>query len=170
MALFIPPSPKRTPGPPPQATPEDAVRTLRVLVAALVLGMAIYVVVLLTLVPAPAPTPSKRLMALIVGPLWRVGLLASVAVPRVMARSARRAHQGAPFDEASLTSRWRAMEIARMAYLEGPGLTGAVLYQVTGEWWTLLAPALSVAVMLLSVPGEAAYTRFREELTGIRNY
>lgn len=154
----------------PTASTEDAVRLPRILAAALALGMAMYVVVLLTLIPSPVPAAHNRMMALIVAPVWMVGLLCSVTVPRAMARSARRAHEHTPLDEPALTSRWKTVSIARMAYLEGPGLMGAVMYQVTGEWGTLLAPALSIFILLVGMPSAGGYQRFREEVTGIRNY
>lgn len=68
--------------------------------------------------------------------------------------------------ERKLFNGYSVISILRVTLAEGFGLFGVVAFFLTAQWITLTAPALSIALIVATMPSQARYERFLRAVTG----
>lgn len=162
------------------ATPEQQLRILPILVAAMMAGMVVFAGIAAAVGPvggAPptgSPTPqamrAETLLA-ILGVLLAACLAAFFVIGRTAQGQARRAWESRADDEdgrARLVAVLLTSTIVRAGLVEGPGLFACVIVLLTGNLLPLAVAALAVGVMASLLPVRARLARLEEAATGVR--
>ena len=146
--------------------------SLRIMVSALLIGTisltGTFVALQSTSTAPPAASGNTvEVFALMAGSLGAGALAGFFAFPRILVRQgAVRLRQTLNDDEkAAMALRTMTIStILRCALVEGPGLFGAVVYFITGQWAFLIAPALAIPLMLSQFPSEWKLQSMRDAL------
>ncbi|MBY0113432.1 MAG: hypothetical protein K2Y21_11460 [Phycisphaerales bacterium] len=173
------PTPDRPAASPPTNTP-GTINTLRILCFALCSSLALFssLAVIMT-VEAKSPAFQGGVLSTQAQSLGQTLLLvvAAVAVSSLAAwpvirkahaaqgRKMWRAAEPVEVKERKLFNGYATISIVRAAMIEGVGLLGAVTLFVSGNWLSLAAPALAVGMIVLTMPSQARYEAFLEEVT-----
>lgn len=147
--------------------------TLRVVWAAIVLGLLSFTAVAVALVTGGTFSTQPRLAPLLLSIL---GLSAAAmivvfqVVRQTLLAGLRRARRSDPATEVpleKLVNGFQAMTIVGGALAEAPGLFGTVVFLLTGHWLALLVPLVSCGVLGLLFPSRDRFTRFAVQVTGV---
>jgi hypothetical protein len=153
----------------PNHAPAGSIGTVKILVAALLMGLITATGVMFMLVQQGIHQPQRGMesLLLVLAVLWPVTAGASLLIKGAMMKQARtRWEAEGGGDDSALFPHFMSMTIVRAALLEGPGLFGAVTYLLTGNALALIAPALSIAGLGLMFPTEEKFRDFVRSVTG----
>lgn len=156
--------------------------TLRIIVVAMMMGVATFAVIAAVIgrPSADAPPDSNwQLFAIIVGVAALGGITAFPVVRQALVAQLRRRFEegsGAVGDGESAASREeRLAEVARPymtltivagAMAEGVGFLGCIFFILTHVWLMLIAPALAVLVLIAMFPTRSGLEHFYSEVSG----
>lgn len=146
-----------------------SVGQLRVVFAALMVGLAMTgaVLVFMAASPGSAPPASASSQALLIA-LACVAAADVVAVLVIRSAFVGQATRLAATDGRAdaMLQRYGVLTILRGALLEGAGLFGCVVFYLTGERWALAAPLLALGLMAAIFPGRAGLEAFVRDAAG----
>jgi hypothetical protein len=156
----------------PDAEVERAVRVLRIIVAALVMGLVTFIAVAAGLVASGSavenPEAALPLLVALAG-FALAGVPAYVVARLTILKKLRRGvAEGATaaISTDELTRSFTALTIVGCAVAEGASLFAIVILLVTGIWWVLVVPALGIALIVLQAPSRDKFHQFASRATG----
>jgi F0F1-type ATP synthase membrane subunit c/vacuolar-type H+-ATPase subunit K len=149
---------------------DQALRILRIIVAAMMMGVFGLSVVAVLVGRQADPNPKLANIMLVLLAVMAVWELIAYAVVRasVLNRLRRRFAGNPPAEDPAteLIGSFNSLTIIACALAEGLGLFGAVIMLITGAWAALAAPALALIVLTLQLPSEDKIARFVSGVTG----
>lgn len=92
-----------------------------------------------------------------------------VLAPGLLVKQARKQWEARADDESAMSSVYQgflSLSVLQFAMIEGPGLLGAVVTLITGNWLMLIATGVSVLMMAALFPRRSRMERWVEEVTG----
>ncbi len=151
-------------------TEQEQVRTLRILIGALIMGVLMITGVAAAMAATGKATQKDIAMMLLLalGGLAIAELVAYRALVRpTILRQVRRNYAAAAEDakEAFLLGQFTTMTILAAALIEGVGLFGAVILLITGQWAAIAAPLIAAGALAFLMPSREAVDRFRREVS-----
>jgi hypothetical protein len=146
--------------------------TIRIIVAALFLGVASFTGVLVALNLGGSMKPSgspiqPEIFAAIVGALAFGAAIALPVIPNAIIRQNAVRYRAATTEDEKRAVALQTLSIStiiKCALVEGVGLFGAVVFMLTGMWPILAAPVLAALVILSFLPSEGKIALLRERL------
>lgn len=151
-----------------ETTIEDAVRTLRLILGALIAGLVLFVGIAWVTDVTENAARGLEVLPYVTPVLAVADLVGYLVLRRVMLDRLRsRLKQQGASDESPLELMPRELFTLTMvgaALAESVGLFGTVVFLVTRLDWVLVAPAVAVGVILLLMPSAE---RFRDQLTSL---
>ncbi|HZW09875.1 MAG TPA: hypothetical protein VFF69_08220 [Phycisphaerales bacterium] len=161
------------------ATPEQQLRTIQVLVWALMAGLVVFAATAVVVGPggpmAPAQPSSEPVRA---GPLLPVlgalmagcagAFFAFGAAAKKQARKAWEARADEEDGRAKIIAVLSTSSILRAALVEGPGLFACVVVLLSGEPLPLAGAAIAVGLMATLLPVRSRLAQLEEAATGMR--
>jgi hypothetical protein len=161
-------------------SPAQQLRTIPVLVGALIAGLVIFAVTAVVMGPggplaseevaSGEPMPAETMLA-VLGVLLVGCLGAFFAFGAAVRSQAHKAWEARADDEdgrAKLVALLSTSTILRAALVEGPGLFACVIVLLTGSPLPLAATALVVGLMATLLPARARLARLEEAASGMR--
>ena len=150
----------------------QALRTLRIIVAAMAFGIVAFGVVTLALVTAgAAPTKPELVIVLLpaVGGVAFVTLVAGTVLRRALCARLRHTLQDRPAaDEVpeQTIGVFSTLTLISGALAEGPSLFGVVAFLLTSNWLALVVPLVGLLVLWGLLPSRSRLDRFVTDVTG----
>ena len=147
------------------------VRTLRIVILAMVVGMLALSVVALVVQSRihVGDAQLTNVMLIVLGALIVLELPVYAIVRATKLGQLRAALQDRTLSDdirAQLGVVYAGLTLVFAALFEGWGLLGAVSYLITGAWPALVAPAVAIIVLLFLLPSEDRCAQFVAGLTG----
>ncbi|MBN1513994.1 MAG: hypothetical protein JXB13_18400 [Phycisphaerae bacterium] len=149
-------------------SPEAMVRTLRIIVLAMIVGVLALAAVAGAFAPLGAADEAiKSIFVLVVATIGvSFGLGYALVRRQLLARACRQASEGLERDDTqALAMRtYQALVIVGAAMAEGVGSLGAVAVLVTGYWPLAVVPLAAVVLLAMNVPSRDGFAVFAERL------
>jgi hypothetical protein len=147
-----------------------AVKTLRVIVAALAGGVVAFALVIefaFRHKPVGGTLPDDVLL-MVGGGLLTAGVVGSVVLPQaVLGQAIARLRGKSKEDvERGMIRTYQTACLLRAALLEGPGLFGVIVVLMTGNAVGYVAPGVAIVLMMLTLPSRAALNLLVERAMG----
>jgi len=150
-------------------SPEAMVRTLRIIVFAMIVGVLAVTAVAGGFAPLGAADEElKSILILVVVTMGVSGGLAYTLVRRqLLARACRQASEGSERGDTQdlAMQAYRTLVILGSAMAEGVGSLGAVAVLVTGFWPLAVVPLAAVILLAMNMPSRDGFAVFAERLT-----
>ncbi len=153
---------------------DGAIRSLQIVVAAMMMGIVSFGVVVLVVGPSLQPNPALAKVLLSV--LGLVGLaeilVDSVLRMIVLGKLRSRLEQTKSIEEAEREAlpAWQTLTLIRCAMAESFGLFGLVVALVTGAKLASIAPVIALVLLALGFPARWRLTALASSLTGHNPY
>jgi hypothetical protein len=149
---------------------DQAVRTLRIVVAAMMMGVLGLSVVAIFIGRQAEPDPKMANVLLVVLAVIAVWELIAYVVIRasMLNRLRRRFAENPPAADptAELIGNFNSLTIIGCAMPEGLGLFGSMIMLITGAWPALAAPVLALILLAWQLPSRDKIERFVSGVTG----
>jgi hypothetical protein len=149
---------------------DEALRILRIIVAAMMMGVLALGVVAIFIGQQAKPDAKLANILLVLLAVMAVWELIAYAVVRVsmLNRVRRRFAENPPGADPTpeLIGTFQSLTTIGSALAEGLGLFGAVIMLITGAWAALAAPAVALIVLALQLPSRDKLARFVSGVTG----
>lgn len=150
-------------------SPEAMVRTLRIIVFAMIVGVLALTAAAGAFAPLGAPDEAiKSIFVLVVATMGvSFGLGYALVRKQILARACRQASERPARDDThALAMRtYQTLGILGAAAAEGVGSLGAVAVLVTGYWPLAVVPLAAVVLLAMQVPSRDGFAVFAERLT-----
>jgi len=152
--------------------PDRVLRTLRLIVAAMILGVAGFAAVVVVLVSRGFPPHAAglgRLLLLALGVLAVAEAQTYATVRALIVRRLRRAAEERGPDHVpveDLAGSFNTITLLGAALVEGASLFALVTVLVTGQWVALAAAAVGLLLLLWLLPTHGRFSAFVAQVTG----
>jgi hypothetical protein len=155
---------------PEDTTSAPPLAPVRLIVLVMIAGQVMFGAVSLILAPIqPDPDGMEQILLIALATLVIAALMASLVLGAVVVAPLRRDTQKSS-DPQAVFGAFNTLTLIRAALYEGFGLFGVVVYLLVAGKPALAAPALAVILLVLGMPTQEKFHRFRGSISNTNPY